>query len=211
MADIFELFERIKKKDFASVPAGPVEWIVACLGNPGSQYDGTRHNVGFAAADYCARERGFSIQKLKFQALCGECMIGGKKVLFLKPSTYMNLSGQSVVAAMQFHKVPIERAIVIHDDVSMAPGRLRIRKKGSAGGHNGLKNIIYLTGKDTFPRIKIAVGEKPHPDYDMADWVLSRPNDEDRKLIENAIINANKALDLIIADDIDGAMSRFNK
>ena len=123
----------------------------------------------------------------------------------------MNLSGQSVVAAMQFHKVPIERVIVIHDDVSMAPGRLRIRKKGSAGGHNGLKNIIYLTGKDTFPRLKVGVGEKPHPDYDMADWVLSRPNDEDRKLIENAIINANKALDLIIADDIDGAMSRFNK
>ncbi|MBR6736073.1 MAG: aminoacyl-tRNA hydrolase [Oscillospiraceae bacterium] len=211
MADIFELFERIKKKDSATVPAGPVEWIVACLGNPGSQYDGTRHNVGFAAADYAARERGFSIQKLKFQALCGECMIGGKKVLFLKPSTYMNLSGQSVVAAMQFHKVPIERVIVIHDDVSMAPGRLRIRKKGSAGGHNGLKNIIYLTGKDTFPRIKVGVGEKPHPDYDMADWVLSRPNDEDRKLIENAVINANKALDLIIADDIDGAMSRFNK
>ena len=138
-------------------------------------------------------------------------MIGGKKVLFLKPSTYMNLSGQSVVAAMQFHKVPIERVVVIHDDVSMAPGRLRIRKKGSAGGHNGLKNIIYLTGKDTFPRIKVGVGEKPHPDYDMADWVLSRPNDEDRKLIENAVINANKALDLIIADDIDGAMSRFNK
>lgn len=211
MSDIFELFDRIKKKDFAIAPTGPVEWIVACLGNPGSQYDGTRHNVGFAAADYCARERGFSVTKLKFRALTGECMIAGKRVLFLKPSTYMNLSGESVTEAMRFHKVPIERVLVIHDDVSMAAGRLRIRKKGSAGGHNGLKNIILLSGSDNFPRIKIGVGEKPHPDYDMADWVLSRPSDEDRKLIEDAIIRADKSLDLIISGDTDGAMTRFNR
>lgn len=211
MADIFELFKQIGAKESAPAVQGPVEWIVACLGNPGAQYDGTRHNVGFAAADYCARERGFLIQKLRFQSLTGECMIAGKHVLFLKPSTYMNLSGQAVTAAMQFYKVPVERVLVIHDDVSLAPGRLRIRAKGSAGGHNGLKNIIYLTGKDTFPRIKIGVGEKPHPDYDMADWVLGRPAPEDRKKIEEAIVSADKALDLMIAGDINAAMSRFNR
>ncbi len=211
MADIFELFKQIGAKSAESAATGPVEWIVACLGNPGAQYDGTRHNVGFAVADYCAKKRGFSMTKLRFQALTGVCMIAGRRVLFLKPSTFMNLSGQSVTAAMQFYKISVEKVLVIHDDVSMAPGRLRIRGKGSAGGHNGLKNIIYLTGKDTFPRIKIGVGEKPHPDYDMADWVLSRPNAEDRAKIEEAIVRANDALDLILADDLDGAMSRFNR
>ena len=209
MADIFELFKKISTGEPAL--SGPVEWIVACLGNPGAQYDGTRHNVGFAAADYIARERGFSIKKLQFQSLTGECRIADRRVLFLKPSTYMNLSGQAVVAAMQFYKVPIERVLVIHDDVSLAPGRLRIRKKGSDGGHNGLKSIIYLSGADTFPRIKLGVGQKPRPDYDMADWVLSRPNDEDRAAIEDAIRSANGALDLILAGKTDDAMSRFNR
>jgi len=167
--------------------------------------------VGFAAADYIARERGFSIKKLQFQSLTGECRIAGPRALFLKPSTYMNLSGQAVSAAMQFYKVPIERVLVIHDDVSLAAGRLRIRKKGSDGGHNGLKNIIYLTGADTFPRIKLGVGQKPRPDYDMADWVLGRPSDEDRAAIEDAIRAANGALDLILGGKTDEAMSRFNR
>jgi PTH1 family peptidyl-tRNA hydrolase len=132
-------------------------------------------------------------------------------VLFLKPNTYMNLSGEAVVPAMQFYKVPIERVLVIHDDVSLAAGRLRIRQKGSAGGHNGLKNIIALTGKDTFPRIKLGVGEKPHPDYDMADWVLSRPDAADRAKIEEAITRANDALETILTGDVAAAMSRFNR
>ena len=209
MSDIFDLFKKISTGSDTPL-TGPVEWIVACLGNPGMQYDGTRHNVGFAAADYIARERKFDIKKLQFQSQTGECRIAGQRVLFLKPSTFMNLSGQAVVAAMQFYKLPIERVIVIHDDVSLAPGKMRIRLKGSAGGHNGLKNIIYLSGKDTFPRIKIGVGQKPRPDYDMADWVLSRPCDEDRHKIENAIVNADKALEMIIAGDPNAAMSRYN-
>ena len=210
MADIFDLFKKIETPR-GPVATGPVEWILACLGNPGAQYDGTRHNVGFAAADYMSRERGFSIKKLQFQSLCGDVMIAGKRVLVLKPSTYMNLSGQAVTAAMQFYKIPIERVLVIHDDVSLAAGRLRIRAKGSDGGHNGLKNIIYLSGKNTFPRIKVGVGQKPHPDYDMADWVLSRPSDEDRAKIEDAIRAADKAVDLIIGGSIEEAMSKYNR
>ncbi len=210
MADIFDLFRKIETQKGPAL-SGPVEWIVACLGNPGARYDGTRHNVGFAAADYMSRERGFPIKKLQFQSLCGETMIAGHRVLVQKPSTYMNLSGTAVTEAMRFYKIPIERVLVIHDDVSLEAGRLRIRAKGSDGGHNGLKNIIYLSGKNTFPRIKIGVGKKPHPEYDMADWVLSRPGDEDRAKIEDAIRAADKAVDLIVGGTIEEAMNRFNR
>ena len=210
MADLSELFKLISKpKD--NTPAGPAEYIVACLGNPGRQYENTRHNVGFIAADQIAEKRGFKIDRLRFQSLTGEVMIAGKKVLFLKPSTFMNLSGQAVVEAMNFYKIPIEKVIVIHDDVSLAPGRLRIRQKGSDGGHNGLKNIIYLSGKNTFPRVKIGVGDKPHPDYDMADWVLGVPNADDRKLIEEAILKINDAIELIVKGDLNEAMNRYNR
>lgn len=154
MADLFTLFKQIAQ-DRAPAPAGPVEWIVAGLGNPGAKYENTRHNVGFLSLDRMAEKLGFRIDRLRFQSLTGEAMIEGRRVLFLKPATFMNLSGQAVVEAMNFYKVPVERVIVIHDDVSLSPGRLRIRQKGSDGGHNGLKNIIYLTGKNTFPRIKI--------------------------------------------------------
>ena len=210
MADISELFKLISKPK-NTLPAGPVEYIVACLGNPGKQYENTRHNVGFITADKIAEKRGFKIDRLRFQSLTGEVMIAGKKVLFLKPSTFMNLSGQAVVEAMNFYKVPIEKVLVIHDDVSLAPGRLRIRQKGSDGGHNGLKNIIYLSGKNTFPRIKIGVGDKPHPDYDMADWVLGVPNADDRKLIEEAILKIDEIVELIVGDKFNEAMNRFNK
>ena len=210
MADISELFKLISKPK-TTLPAGPVEYIVACLGNPGKQYENTRHNVGFITADKIAEKRGFKIDRLRFQSLTGEVMIAGKKVLFLKPSTFMNLSGQAVVEAMNFYKVPIEKVLVIHDDVSLAPGRLRIRQKGSDGGHNGLKNIIYLSGKNTFPRIKIGVGDKPHPDYDMADWVLGVPNADDRKLIEEAILKIDEIVELIVGDKFNEAMNRFNK
>ena len=210
MADISELFKLISKPK-NTLPAGPVEYIVACLGNPGKQYENTRHNVGFITADKIAEKRGFKIDRLRFQSLTGEVMIAGKKVLFLKPSTFMNLSGQAVVEAMNFYKVPIEKVIVIHDDVSLAPGRLRIRQKGSDGGHNGLKSIIYLSGKNTFPRVKIGVGDKPHPDYDMADWVLGVPNADDRKLIEEAILKIDEIVELIVDDKFNEAMNRFNK
>ena len=210
MADLSELFKLISKPK-NTLPAGPVEYIVACLGNPGKQYENTRHNVGFIAADQIAEKRGFKIDRLRFQSLTGEVMIAGKKVLFLKPSTFMNLSGQAVVEAMNFYKIPIEKVIVIHDDVTLAPGRLRIRQKGSDGGHNGLKNIIYLSGKNTFPRVKIGVGDKPHPDYDMADWVLGVPNADDRKLIEEAILKINDAIELIVKGDLNEAMNRYNR
>lgn len=209
MADIFELFKQIGANKPA-LPAGPAEYIVACLGNPGRQYENTRHNVGFIAADIIAEKRGFKIDRLRFQSLTGECMVSGKKVLFLKPSTFMNLSGQAVVEAMNFYKVPIERVIVMHDDVALAPGRLRVRPHGSHGGHNGLRNIIALTGKESFPRIKIGVGDKPHPDYDMADWVLGVPGAEDRKLIEQAILKTNDIVELLVAGKLNDAMNRYN-
>lgn len=209
MADIFELFKQISNQK-TTVPTGPVEYIVACLGNPGKQYENTRHNVGFITADQISEKHNFKIDRLRFQSLTGECLISGKKVLFLKPSTFMNLSGQAVVEAMNFYKVPIEHVIVVHDDVSLAPGRLRVRPHGSHGGHNGLKNIIYLTGKDTFPRIKIGVGDKPHPDYDMADWVLGVPDAQDRKLIEQSILKVNDVIELLVDDKLNDAMNRYN-
>ena len=210
MADISDLFKLISQPK-NNLPAGPVEYIVVCLGNPGKQYENTRHNVGFITADKIAEKRGFKIDRLRFQSLTGEVMIAGKKVLFLKPTTYMNLSGQAVVEAMNFYKIPIENVIVIHDDVTLAPGRLRIRQKGSDGGHNGLKNIIYLSGKNTFPRVKIGVGDKPHPEYDMADWVLGVPNADDRKLIEEAILKIDEIVELIVGGKFNDAMNRFNK
>ena len=209
MADISELFKLISKPK-NTLPAGPVEYIVACLGNPGKQYENTRHNVGFITADKIAEKRGFKIDRLRFQSLTGEVMIAGKKVLFLKPSTFMNLSGQAVVEAMNFYKVPIEKVIVIHDDVSLAPGRLRIRQKGSDGGHNGLKNIIYLSGKNTFPRVKIGVGDKPHPDYDMADWVLGDIPEKEWKTFEESLARSADAVELMLAGDIERAMNQYN-
>lgn len=209
MSDIFALFKQIGATR-PTLPAGPTEYIVACLGNPGKQYENTRHNVGFIAADQIAEKRGFKIDRLRFQSLTGEGVISGKKVLFLKPSTFMNLSGKAVVEAMNFYKVPIERVIVVHDDVALEPGRLRIREKGSDGGHNGLKNLIQLTGKDTFPRIKIGVGNKPHTDYDMADWVLGVPSIEDRKLIEQAILKVDDAIALMVDGKLKDAMNRYN-
>ena len=208
MSDIFEIFKKLSPQ---KPSLGPVSYIVVCLGNPGAKYDNTRHNVGFITADYIAEKRGFKIDKLKFEALCGECEISGVRTLFLKPSTFMNLSGRSVVAAMNFYKIPAQRIVVICDDIALAPGRLRIRTHGSDGGHNGLKNIIYLTGSDQFPRIRIGVGAKPHPDYDLADWVLGVPSGEDRKLIEDAIRRADEALELIVTGRADEAMNRYNR
>lgn len=209
MSDLSSLFDLISKNHTPSA-SGPVEYIVAGLGNPGRQYENTRHNVGFITVDKIAEKRGFKIDRLRFQSLTGECMIANKRVLFIKPTTFMNLSGQAVVEAMNFYKLPIENVIVIHDDVSLAPGRLRVRAKGSHGGHNGLKNIIYLTGKDTFPRVKIGVGDKPHPDYDMADWVLGVPEESDIKLIEQAILKIDDIIELIVSGKLNDAMNRYN-
>ena len=187
-----------------------VEWLLVGLGNPGDKYDNTRHNVGFAAIDQLAEELRVPVQKLKYRALTQTVELGGAKVLLMKPITYMNLSGEAVGEAARFFKIPADHVLVLSDDVSLPVGKLRVRRGGSAGGHNGLKNIIQHLGTDQFPRVKIGVGEKPHPDYDMADWVLGKFAGEDLKTISQAIQRAGKAAECYIHDGPDQAMNRFN-
>ena len=189
---------------------GGAEWLVVCLGNPGDKYDGTRHNVGFMVADEIGEREHIPIQKLKFKALTNTCELGGAKVLLMKPITYMNLSGEAVRQAADFYKVPAERVLVVSDDVSLPVGKLRIRLKGSAGGHNGLKSIIAHLGSESFPRLKIGVGEKPHPDYDLADWVLGRFTGEDKKAIDAAVKRAADGVECILKDGLEQGMNRFN-
>ena len=187
-----------------------VDYIVAVLGNPGPKYAYTRHNVGFMTCDAAAKKAGVRVDRLRFKALTGVCEYGGKKVLFMKPQTYMNLSGDAVSQAMRFYKTPTDRLITVSDDVSLPVGKLRIRRSGSAGGHNGLKDIIAKCGGDGFPRIKIGVGAPPHPDYDMADWVLSTFKNRDAELMEEAYRTAADALETMLSDGIDEAMARYN-
>ena len=187
-----------------------VEWLLVGLGNPGDKYDNTRHNVGFAAIDQLAEELRVPVQKLKYRALTQTVELGGAKVLLMKPITYMNLSGEAVGEAARFFKIPADHVLVLSDDVFLPVGKLRIRKGGSAGGHNGLKSIIQHLGTDQFPRVKIGVGEKPHPDYDMADWVLGKFAGEDLKTITQAIERAGKAAACYIQDGPDKAMNKFN-
>ena len=186
-----------------------VEWLLVGLGNPGDKYDNTRHNVGFAAIDQLAEELKVPVQKLKYRALTQTVELGGAKVLLMKPITYMNLSGEAVGEAARFFKIPADHVLVLSDDVSLPVGKLRIRKGGSAGGHNGLKSIIQHLGTDQFPRVKIGVGEKPHPDYDMADWVLGKFTGEDLKTITQAIQRAGKAAECYIQNGPDKAMNQF--
>ena len=187
-----------------------VEWLLVGLGNPGDKYDNTRHNVGFAAIDQLAEELKVPVQKLKYRALTQTVELGGARVLLMKPITYMNLSGEAGGEAARFFKIPADHVLVLSDDVSLPVGKLRIRKAGSAGGHNGLKSIIQHLGTDQFPRVKIGVGEKPHPDYDMADWVLGKFTGEDLKTITQAIQRAGKAAECYIQDGPDKAMNKFN-
>ena len=191
-------------------PSGAVEYLIVGLGNPGTQYEGTRHNAGFMALDAVAEKAGVKLDRLKFKGLCAQAVVGGKKVLLLKPSTFMNLSGQSVTEAMRFYKLPPEHVIVIYDDISFAPGKLRIRLKGSDGGQNGMKNIIYLSGSDAFPRIKLGTGDRPDRRYDLADWVLSRFSESERKLFDSAVENACDALELMVQGKTEEAMNRYN-
>ena len=162
------------------------------------------------AIDTIAEKYGADVKRIKFKSLCGECTMGGKKCLLMKPSTYMNNSGEAVVEAMNFYKLGIENLIVIYDDISLEPSKLRIRRKGSDGGHNGIKSIIYLTGEDTFPRIKIGVGKKPHPQYNLADWVLSNFKSDEIPLIREACQHAAEAAELMVSGKINEAMNKYN-
>ena len=206
---IFDIFKKLDEEKAAKA-SQPIEWIVVGLGNPGTKYDNTRHNAGFRALEgYCARS-GQKIDRMKFKALAGEGMLGGKRVLFLKPQTFMNLSGEAVRDAASFYKIPPEHVIVLSDDVSLDVGTLRVRAKGSAGGQNGLKNIIYHLNSEDFPRVKIGVGAKPHPDYDLADWVLSNFTGPEDKLITEAAARAAEAALEIIARGVPAAANDYN-
>ena len=195
---------------FFKKDAGGVGWLLVCLGNPGDKYENTRHNVGFMVADELAERQNKPIQRLRFKALTNILTISGEKVLVMKPITYMNLSGEAVRPAADFYKISPDHVLVVSDDTALPLGRLRIRKKGSAGGHNGLKSIIQHLGTDQFPRLRVGVGEKPHPDYDLADWVLSRFTGEDKKTIDAAVGRAVDAIECILAEGIDRGMGKFN-
>ena len=186
-----------------------VEFLIVGLGNPGAKYAGTRHNAGFDALDYAARRWGIRVDRARFDALTGTGEAAGHKVLLLKPQTFMNLSGQAVGKAAAFYKVPARNVIVLFDDISLAPGRLRLRKAGSAGGHNGVKSIISQIGQE-FPRVKIGVGAKPHPDFDLADWVLSRFTPDERKAMEARYDDVADALEMMMKGQFEAAQSRYN-
>lgn len=206
-----DIFEKLKQLSSARENnLGKPEYIIVGLGNPGIKYECTRHNAGFMAVDKLSEKFGFEVKSHKYKALVGTVSVGGKTALVMKPETYMNNSGEAVEQAMQFYKIPLQNVIVIFDDISLDVGKMRIKRKGSAGGHNGIKSIIALCGGEDFPRIKIGVGKKPHPDYDLADWVLSRFGDEELKKLETVFENAASACELIVQGEISQAMNKFN-
>ena len=190
--------------------SGGASWLIVGLGNPGEKYENTRHNVGFQVVDELAERQNAPVQKLKFKALTNLLTISGEKVLVMKPVTYMNLSGEAVRPAADFYKIPPERILVISDDTALDPGKLRIRTKGSAGGHNGLKNIIQHLGTDQFPRLRVGVGEKPHPDYDLADWVLSSFSQQEEKSLAPVWEQAGQAALTVVDLGVEQAAGRFN-
>lgn len=205
---IFDIFKQIESREPAV--SGAVEFIIAGLGNPGTDYENTRHNIGFMTIDTLCEKYKVKCKKLKFKSLTCDVMISGKRCLVMKPGTFMNKSGEAVTEAMSFYKIPPERTIIVYDDISLEPGKMRIRRKGSDGGHNGIKNIIYLSGTDTFPRIKMGVGAKPHPDYNLADWVLGHFKKEDGEKLEQCFNNAVSALELMVDGKTDAAMNKYN-
>ena len=207
MSNIFDLFKKIETKSDTL----PVTHIVAGLGNIGKQYEKTRHNAGFLAIDRIAERCGVKIDRVKFHATVAEVNLGGARVLLMKPTTLMNNSGVAIGEAAAFYKIPPEKVIVLHDEISFDPGVIRIRRKGSAGGHNGLKSIIAHLPSEEFPRIKIGVGKKPSPDYDLVDFVLGKFPESDLKAIEGRFDDIASAVEDIIRGDIDGAMNKYSK
>ena len=207
MSNIFDLFKKIES---TSSPA-KVTHIVAGLGNPGAEYLRTRHNAGFLAIDYIAEKANVKIDRAKFHALVAEANICGVRVLLMKPETYMNSSGTAIAEAASFYKIPPQNVIVLHDEISFDPGIFRIRRKGSAGGHNGLKSIIASLGSEEFARIKIGVGKKPTPEYDLVDWVLGKFSDADMKAIADKFPDINASTELMLSGKIDEAMNKYSK
>ncbi len=199
----------LRKKATAS-PSGSPEFMVVGLGNPGRDYEFTRHNAGFLTLDHIAVEENTDIKKLKYKALIGDTVISGHRCLLVKPQTFMNNSGEAVREISQFYKIPPEKIIVIFDDISLPCGKLRIRRKGTDGGHNGIKSIIYHLNSDNFPRIKVGVGAKPHPDYNLADWVLSTFKKDEMEELKKAITKATEVLPYMLDGEIDKAMNKAN-
>ncbi len=189
---------------------GGYQWLLVCLGNPGKQYENTRHNIGFLTADELGRREGIKINKLRYRALTGEIRVGSQRVLVIKPQTYMNLSGEAVKLAGGFYKIPPDHVLVISDDVALPLGKLRIRAGGSAGGHNGLKNIIAHLGTDQFPRIRVGVGAPQHPEHEMVDWVIGGFTPAERKVVDEAVGRAVDAALCVIENGVQEAQNRFN-
>ena len=207
MANIFDLFRQIETTREGS---GPITYLIVGLGNPGAQYTTTRHNAGFLALDYLCEKYGARTDRARFKSLVGEATIGGVRVLLVRPQTFMNLSGEAVGEAMRFYKLDADHVIVMSDDISLEPGRLRVRRKGSAGGHNGLKSINEHLGTDEYPRMKIGVGQKPSRDYDLADWVLSHFADGELNSLKDSFPTLAAGLEKMLQGDVDGAMQICN-
>ena len=208
MPSIFDLFKKIEKE---SAVGGKISHIIVGLGNPGAEYEKTRHNAGFMAIDYAAKLLGTEIKRAKFHSLVAEANMGNARVLLMKPETYMNNSGVAIAEAAAFYKIATENIIVLHDEISFDVGAFRIRRKGSAGGHNGLKSIIEHLGSDNFPRIKIGVGKKPRPDYDLVSWVLGKFPESDVQILESRFPDINSAVLLMLDGKIDDAMCKYSK
>lgn len=210
---IFDAFARLeaeKKEKTAAAAASAPSWLIVGLGNPDKKYDRTRHNTGFICVDQMAAQLGTPIIRKKFDAMTAEAKIAGERVLLMKPQTFMNLSGVAVEKAASFYKIPPEHILVIFDDISLPVGKLRIRKKGSHGGHNGIRNIIDYLQSDAFPRIKVGVGAKPHPDYDLAAWVLSSYTEDEMKAIKEVADKCLAISEMIIKGQFEAAMSKYN-
>lgn len=207
MSNIFDLFKKIETETTQK----NVTHIIVGLGNPGSEYAKTRHNAGFMAIDYIAEKKGVKIDRSKFHALVAEAVIGDTRVMLMKPTTYMNNSGEAISEAARFYKIAPENIIVLHDEISFSPGLFRIRRKGSDGGHNGLKSIINHLASDAFPRIKLGVGQKPNPQYDLASWVLGKFDASDIEKLTQRFPDALSAVELIVSGKIDEAMAKYSK
>ena len=201
------LFEKWKTNRY---PSGAPEFLIVGLVKPGPKYEFTRHNAGFLCMDLLAQQLGVKIDRIKFKSVVADVAIEGSRCILMKPQTFMNNSGEAVRDAANFYKIPPEHIIILFDDISLPPGKLRIRRKGSDGGHNGIKSILYLLGSDQFPRIKLGVGAKPRPDYDLADWVLSTFQKDELSRMKEAMEKACEAVPLLVREETDRAMNLYN-